>query len=176
MVFGQSYLCISLKAKQIDIVGKQLIFNEPQIYDSSLPSSLEAIYPNIEELMEKKRIKSGPFSSDAELTTIDGVTFRSFAKSAKFSKELYEDWVIFLKQCKWENSIYVRYSLVRLHPHWIRTFMLRHGAEAKIYHQVAAKRPSRERFRFNDIAIKFNLKIVFFLRSKRLECVKNQIQ
>lgn len=106
MIYGQSYLCLSLTAKQIDVVGKQLIYNEPQIYDFSLPSNLETIYPNFEDLIQEKNIKKGPFSSDVELTTIDGVTFRSFAKSRKFEKELYEDWVNFLNQCKKEKSIY----------------------------------------------------------------------
>lgn len=95
MIYGQSYLCLSLTAKQIDIVGEQLIYNEPQIYDSSLPSNLETIYPNFEDLIQEKRIKKAPFSNDVELTTINGATFRSFAKSSKFSKELYEDWVNF---------------------------------------------------------------------------------
>lgn len=161
MIYGQSYLCLSLTAKQIDVVGKQLIYNEPQIYDFSLPSNLETIYPNFEDLIQEKNIKKGPFSSDVELTTIDGVTFRSFAKSRKFEKELYEDWVNFLNQCKKEKSIYIRYSLVRLHPHWTQIFMLRHGAEAKIFHQAAQKRPSKKNSFLSVIAIYFNQKTVF---------------
>lgn len=97
MIYGQSYLCLSLQAKQIDIVGKQLIFNEPQIFDSSLPTNLETIYPNIKDLIHGKRIKNSPFSNDVELTTINGASFQSFAKSSKFSKELYEDLVNFLE-------------------------------------------------------------------------------
>lgn len=93
MIYGQSYLCLSLNAEQIDIVGKQLIYNEPQIYASLLPSNLVTTYPNIQSLIQGKRINTGPYWSDAELKTLNGESFKSFAKSSKFSKELYEDWV-----------------------------------------------------------------------------------
>lgn len=93
MIYGQSFLCLSLDSNQIDIVGNQLIYNEPQIYESKLPQSFAMNYPNIQRLIEGKRIKDGPFWNDADLTTLGGSTFKSFAKSSKFSKELYEDWV-----------------------------------------------------------------------------------
>lgn len=95
MIYGQSYLCLSLNAEQIDVVGKQLVYDEPQIYSSILPPNLEASYPNIQSLIQGKRINNGPYWSDVELTTINGESFKSFAKSSKFSKELYEDWVTF---------------------------------------------------------------------------------
>lgn len=95
LIYGQSFLCLSLSADQIDIVGKQLIYNEPQIYESKLPQSLISLYPNIGQLIEGKRIDVGPFWNDADLTTIGGEPFKAFAKSSKFAKELYEDWVNF---------------------------------------------------------------------------------
>lgn len=98
MIYGQSYLCLSLNTKRIDIVGKQLIYNEPQIYDSLLPSNLVKTYPNIQSLIQGKRIETSPYQNDIELTTLNGESFKSFAKSSKFSKELYEDWVSFLQQ------------------------------------------------------------------------------
>lgn len=93
MIYGQSFLCLSLSANQIDIVGEQLIFNEPQIYESRLSQSLTKTYPNIKRLIEGKRINNGPYWNDADLKTLDGSNFKSFAKSSKFYKELYEDWV-----------------------------------------------------------------------------------
>lgn len=93
MIYGQSFLCLSLNANQIDVVGNQLIYNEPQIYESKLPPSLASIYPNIQRLIEGKRINNGPYWNDVDLKTLGGSIFKSFAKSSKFSKELYEDWV-----------------------------------------------------------------------------------
>lgn len=93
MIYGQSFLCLSLGADQIDIVGQQLIYNEPQIYESHLPMSLIETYPNIQRLIDGKHIDNGPYYNDVDLKTLNGETFKSFAKSSKFSKELYEDWV-----------------------------------------------------------------------------------
>lgn len=84
----------------MDIVGKQLIYNEPQIYDSILPSNLESTYPNIKGLIHGKGIKKSPFANNVELTTINGASFESFAKSSKFTDELYEDWVNIRQQRK----------------------------------------------------------------------------
>lgn len=97
MIYGQSFLCLSLSAEQIDVVGQQLIYNEPQIYESQLPESLIPAYPNIQRLIEGKRINNGPYWNDVDLTTFNGDTFKSFAKSSKFYKELYEDWVKLLQ-------------------------------------------------------------------------------
>lgn len=93
MIYGQSFLCLSLNAKQIDIVGQQLIYNEVQIYDKQLSQSLQAIYPNVDRLIRGEHIADAPFWNLVDLTTIGGQRFKSFAKSSKFSKELYEDWV-----------------------------------------------------------------------------------
>lgn len=121
MIYGQSYLCLSLTAEQIDIVGKQLIYDEPQIYSSILPSNLVTSFTNIQSLIQGKRINTGPYWSDVELTTINGESFKSFAKSSKFSKELYEDWVTFgivfqLDSYSWKN-MFIFDFFVRLHRH-----------------------------------------------------------
>lgn len=98
MIYGQSFLCLSLSSEQIDLVGKQLIYNEPQIYETIFPQNLSTIYPNIQRLADGKRINNAPFWNEVDLKTLGGSTFKSFAKSSKFAKELYEDWVrLFLK-------------------------------------------------------------------------------
>ncbi|XP_055299115.1 deoxyribonuclease-2-alpha [Sitodiplosis mosellana] len=93
LIYGQSFLCLSLNANQIDVVGKQLIYNEPQVYESKLPQSLVEAFPNIQRLIEGKRIINGPYWNEVDLTTLNGEVFKAFAKSSKFSKELYEDWI-----------------------------------------------------------------------------------
>ena len=40
-IYGQSFLCISLNDDQIDIVGKQLTYNEVQVYSSQVPDSFK---------------------------------------------------------------------------------------------------------------------------------------
>lgn len=93
MIYGQSFLCLSLDAKQIDVVGQQLIYNEVEIYDKQLTQTLSAIYPNIERLIRGEHIADAPYWNLADLKTLGRQRFKSFAKSSKFAKELYEDWV-----------------------------------------------------------------------------------
>jgi deoxyribonuclease-2 len=40
-IYGQSFLCISFTAEQIDYVGKQLMYNEPHFYSSHVPEYLK---------------------------------------------------------------------------------------------------------------------------------------
>lgn len=41
-VYGQSFLCLSMTGDQIGKVGKQLQFNEPHLYSSSIPDYLKS--------------------------------------------------------------------------------------------------------------------------------------
>lgn len=92
-MYGQSFLCLSLKASQLDTVATQLIFNQPQIFETKSTENLNEKYPILKKLIDDSYISNGPYWNEATLTTIDGVEFKSFAKSGEFSKELYEDWV-----------------------------------------------------------------------------------
>lgn len=93
MIYGQSFLCLSLDAKQIDAIGRQLIYNEPQLYEVKFPQIFSGRYPNIERLIQGKRVNDSPFWNEIDLETLDKNVFKSFAKSSKFQKELYEDWI-----------------------------------------------------------------------------------
>lgn len=91
--FGQSFLCLSLDWKNLNEVGKQLLFNEPNTYKSKLDSHLLQELPNIQKVIDKKYIKMAPWHSLSEIKTVEGNTFVSFAKSRRFGKDLYVDWV-----------------------------------------------------------------------------------
>lgn len=75
------------------MVGRQLIYNEPQIFSTIFPKNVSTIFPNIQNLVNGKRINTAPYWNEVDLKTLGGETFKSFAKSSKFGKELYEDWV-----------------------------------------------------------------------------------
>lgn len=92
-MYGQSFLCLSLAANQINTVGKQLLYNEPDTYEATVPDALSALYPNFVKLNNRDTIKAAPFWNQETVTTIGGVTFNVFAKTGKFQKDLYEDWV-----------------------------------------------------------------------------------
>lgn len=91
--FGQSFLCISLAGDQINVAANQLIYNQPQIFEHKLTDKLKAKYPSIGHLLTQQHVGNGPYWNEANITTINGDQFKSFAKSRQFGKELYEDWV-----------------------------------------------------------------------------------
>lgn len=82
-----------MNASQIDVVGKQLIYNEPQLYMSKISAGLRAMYPNFIRLVNKFAISQPPYWNEESLFSLNNVEFKSFAKSGKFRKDLYEDWV-----------------------------------------------------------------------------------
>lgn len=51
------------------------------------------IYPELFEALEMKDIETPPYYNIETLTSQNGKSFVSFAKTRKFKKELYEDWV-----------------------------------------------------------------------------------
>lgn len=92
-MYGQSFLCLSLNSDGINVVGQQLLYNEPDVYVSQVPDDLEHLYPNLVRLINDHTVREPPFWNQVTLTTRAGAAFQSFAKSGKFQKDLYEDWV-----------------------------------------------------------------------------------
>ncbi|KAJ6644487.1 Deoxyribonuclease-2-alpha [Pseudolycoriella hygida] len=90
--YGQSFLCISVNSSQVDVIGKQLIYNEPDIY-LNITSDFSSLYPFLHSAVTGKRIEKPPFWNDVVIKSSGGTEFRSFAKNRRFRKELYEDWV-----------------------------------------------------------------------------------
>ncbi|XP_071440078.1 deoxyribonuclease-2-alpha [Hetaerina americana] len=91
--FGQSFLCMTLGKEALEEVGRQLTFNEPMVYASSLPVSLSRDFPELSSAAREIRVTSSPWYRQAEITSVDGRKFVSFAKAGSFRKELYGDWV-----------------------------------------------------------------------------------
>lgn len=90
--YGQSFLCISVNATQIDKIGKQLMYNEPDIY-LNVTNNFSSLYPLLYDSVIGKRIKQPPYWNEETILSSGGVEFKSFAKNRHFQKELYEDWV-----------------------------------------------------------------------------------
>lgn len=83
--YGQNYLCVTMKAEEIDKAVNQLITNQVQVYSHRLPTSLKNLFPNAVRLIEGVNILT--------LTSTNGVSFKSFAKSSDFDRDLYQDLV-----------------------------------------------------------------------------------
>ncbi|VEN59183.1 unnamed protein product [Callosobruchus maculatus] len=92
-VFGQSFLCITLDLKNLDIVGIQLQYNKPYIYNTNILAALKSALPNLVAAASNKTVSNPPWFHLANISSNDGISFLSFAKSKDFNKDLYEDLV-----------------------------------------------------------------------------------
>lgn len=93
MMFGQSFLCITLDYKYFNVIGQQLEYNYPKIYDHQLPSAFEKENPQMVAALNGKHVTSSPWNKTVPLTTSGGTGFISFAKFSSFGEDLYHDWV-----------------------------------------------------------------------------------
>ncbi|XP_065366066.1 plancitoxin-1 [Calliphora vicina] len=91
--YGQSFLCITLNSTEMEKIGEQLLFNEPNIYYDRVPVTLSDKFPHLEQAIQKQWIRTEPFNNILDLKTLQGSIFKSFAKTSQFNKELYEDFV-----------------------------------------------------------------------------------
>ncbi|TKR69264.1 hypothetical protein L596_021445 [Steinernema carpocapsae] len=92
-IYGQSMLCLSLKYDQLHKIGKQLYFNRPNFYSSQLPLKMSQDNPELAKAIAGMYQTGIPSSSVVDLVTKRGTKFRSFAKTAKFGKDLYDSLV-----------------------------------------------------------------------------------
>ncbi len=92
-VYGQSMLCMSFNFEQLEIIGEQLLYNYPQIYDYHIPSKLKwknsNILENLLNVLSGDHVKQGPWFNMKYLTTLGGQKMLSFAKFTQFEDDLY---------------------------------------------------------------------------------------
>lgn len=93
LMYGQSFLCITVQPTALETIGKQLMFNEPDIYDAEVPETLSSILPSFTRAANGERVHTSPWFNAATFTSAGGKNFTSFAKSKQFGKDLYADWV-----------------------------------------------------------------------------------
>ncbi|XP_050460084.1 plancitoxin-1 [Cataglyphis hispanica] len=91
--YGQSFLCISMDSDQFDLIGQQLMFNQIIVYKRNIPVTFAVSFPMLTDAANQKRVRKAPFSSKAILRSSSDVKFLSFAKSDKWQKDLYDDFV-----------------------------------------------------------------------------------
>ncbi|XP_017470884.1 PREDICTED: deoxyribonuclease-2-alpha [Rhagoletis zephyria] len=89
--YGQSFLCMSLLASEVDKVATQLRLMVPLIYYTRTPEAVLSHFPVLQQVVQGKWQKEAPFQNKVKLETVTGTKFKSFAKSGKEVTELYED-------------------------------------------------------------------------------------
>ncbi|KAK0081741.1 hypothetical protein PV326_007514 [Microctonus aethiopoides] len=93
MTYGQSFLCISFDANQMNIIGLQLMYNQVIPYRYNMPKVLSRKFPSLVNASKRAKIKRPPYNRKSELQSIGGRQFISFAKTDKWQKDLYDDFV-----------------------------------------------------------------------------------
>lgn len=91
--YGQSFLCITLDTSNLNAVGTQLQYNQPEIYSQYIPQALKTKFPALADAAVNVTVTKAPWFHSKTLVTKNGAEFVSFAKSKQFAKELYVDWV-----------------------------------------------------------------------------------
>lgn len=93
-MYGQSFLCVSLPTfSAADVIGLQLLYNEPYVYSHNVPEWAEKKYPHMAMAARGQHVKKAPFTHTGTLRSLAGHLFTSFAKFSKFGKDLYADFV-----------------------------------------------------------------------------------
>ncbi|KAG5877853.1 hypothetical protein JTB14_007249 [Gonioctena quinquepunctata] len=93
ITYGQSFLCISMDLKNLNSVGVQLQYNQPNIYGAHILPSLESSSPDLAKAAANVTKTTAPWYHVMNIYSKNGVEFMSFAKSKSFNKDLYEDLV-----------------------------------------------------------------------------------
>ena len=91
--YGQSFLCLTLSSSQLETVAQQLLFNEPYLYATQMPSSLEHQYPIMTRVIAGQSRSKSPWFSVKPLKSAAGQSFVTYAKARAFGKDLYSDLV-----------------------------------------------------------------------------------
>ncbi|XP_026808791.1 cell-death-related nuclease 7 [Rhopalosiphum maidis] len=109
--YGQSFLCMSMTAEELDKVGNQLIKNEALVYGSHFGGDLKSTYPGLYNATlphKNPRVKNDEARLQP-LRSAEGVEFLSISKNRHFEKDLYEDLITQMAQSNvytetWLNS------------------------------------------------------------------------
>jgi deoxyribonuclease-2 len=92
-VFGQTFLCVTYGYQQFNVIGGQLLYNYPQIYDHNLPTDFIADNANVDKVMKGSRVESAPWNKSVRLLSAQKQEFISFAKFSNYQRDLYDAWV-----------------------------------------------------------------------------------
>ncbi|XP_058448460.1 plancitoxin-1 [Malaya genurostris] len=92
-MYGQSFLCMSVAADQMELIGLQLLLNEPHVYSFHIPDVLRDRFPRLVKVTKMQTDENPAHWNSLDLKSVGGTIFHSFAKNRLFQKELYADLI-----------------------------------------------------------------------------------
>lgn len=92
---GQSFLCITLATDSLGLFAKQMMYMQPSVYDSQLPTTIATRFPELQAVITKKSLpkNSTKYYSIQAINSFERTEFWSFAKHKRFRKDLYSQLV-----------------------------------------------------------------------------------
>lgn len=87
--FGQSFICLTLKASDLENIAKQIITMWPQVYDDSISDDMAEKYPDFASIADKAKNKEK--TSIHNFKTKGGQNFTHFAKSKACKCNTFQD-------------------------------------------------------------------------------------
>lgn len=87
-LYGQSFICISLRINEISTLAKQFLVNEPYVYDSHVPEEIASQFPNIKDLADGKKLTDS--QSIVSVKSKGGFQFVDVAKSKTCDCDLFD--------------------------------------------------------------------------------------
>ncbi|KAK6039603.1 deoxyribonuclease II [Cooperia oncophora] len=93
--FGQTFLCLSLPTRFLGDVGDHLRYLQATPFFYNLPNQFSERFPVLVNIVKKQSLSKSAthFTRIGQLSTIRGMTLKSFAKHKKFNKDLWFDLV-----------------------------------------------------------------------------------
>ncbi|KAK2186766.1 hypothetical protein NP493_189g00018 [Ridgeia piscesae] len=92
-MYGQTFLCVTYNYDQLNLIGKQMMYNMPWVYDFNMPDSFAKTSPQMALVLQNKHVKQQPWNNSVVLQSKGSQKFLSFAKYRKFDADLYDAWV-----------------------------------------------------------------------------------
>ncbi|XP_063974026.1 plancitoxin-1-like [Diachasmimorpha longicaudata] len=89
---GQSFLCISIKSEELDVISPQLVYNQVIPYSYHIPEDFPQ-RSSLVDVSQRPTIRNPPFYRKQVIKSMRGTEFTSFAKTSKWQRELYGDFV-----------------------------------------------------------------------------------
>ncbi|XP_003746950.1 deoxyribonuclease-2-alpha [Galendromus occidentalis] len=86
---GQSFICITMDSEELNTVAKHLRRQNPNMYASSAPPKIRSKYNELDLLLDKKYLRSQPYSLKDLIPAINGTVFTAFAKGGPLNKDIY---------------------------------------------------------------------------------------
>jgi len=92
MIYGQSFMCITLTPTQVYAIASNLMISRPYICDKLASPTLAASFPNFNNWLALKYTTTIT-STSGKIQSYAGAQYHTFAKSKAWGKDLWDDLV-----------------------------------------------------------------------------------